>query len=135
MPQPPEASVDEVRSWDRPLMMLPLFVLIAAIGGLFGSFTLEANLLVLAVGGTLIWLSLSGRAVRHPSPNRLTRHAAWWLVPMLVVALTELFAFFGKPREEYPTISLLADPVLDHYLLRAVAYFGWVTGFWALVRR
>jgi hypothetical protein len=34
--------------------MLPLFVLIAAVGGLFGSFTLSANLLVLAVGGTLV---------------------------------------------------------------------------------
>ncbi len=135
MPQLPEASVDEVRSWDRPLVMLPLFALIAAVGGLFGSFTPQANLLVLAVGGTLIWLSLSGRTVRHPSPSRLTSGAGWWLVPVLLVALTELFAFLGKPREAYPTLSLLADPMLEHYLPRAAAYFGWLAGFWGLVRR
>ena len=135
MPQLPEASVDEVRSWDRPLVMLPLFALIAAVGGLFSSFTPQANLLVLAVGGTLIWLSLSGRTVRHPSPTRLASGAGWWLVPVLLVALTELLAFLGKPREAYPTLSLLADPMLEHYLPRAAAYFGWLAGFWGLVRR
>ena len=135
MPQLPEASADEVRTWDRPIVMVPLFVLIAAVGGLFGSFTLSANLLVLAVGGTMIWISLSGRTARRPPPTRLGRGAAWWLVPMLVVALTELFAFSNTPRPDYPTLSLLADPVLDHYLPRAACYFGWLAGFWALVRR
>jgi hypothetical protein len=115
--------------------MLPVFALIAAVGGLFGSFTAQANLLVLAVGGTLIWLSLSGRTARYPAPARLARGSALWLVPVLLVALTELFAFLGKPREAFPTLSLLADPVLEHYFPRALAYFGWLAGFWALVRR
>ena len=135
MPQLPEASAEEVRSWDRPLVMLPLFALIAAVGGLFGSFTLQANLLVLAVGGTLIWLSLSGLTIRYAAPVRLTRGSAWWLAPVLLIALTELYAFLGKPREAYPTLSLLADPMLDHYLPRVAAYFAWLAGFWALVRR
>ena len=135
MPPLPEASADEVRSWDRPLVVFPLFALIAAVGGLFGSFTAEANLLVLAVGGTLIWLSLSGRTFRHPSPGRLSRGAVWWMVPVLMVALTELYAFSHQPRADYPTLSLLADPVLDQYLPRSAAYFGWLAGFWALVRR
>ncbi len=90
---------------------------------------------MLAVGGTLIWLSLSGRTSATHRRSGSPRGAAWWLVPLLMVALTELFAFLGKPREEYPTLSLLADPVLEHYLPRAAAYFGWLAGFWALVRR
>jgi hypothetical protein len=135
MPQSPQASAEEVRVWDRPLVMLPTFALIAAVGGLFDSFTLTANLLVLSIGGTLFWLGLSGRITRRPAPRRLGPGAAWWLVPVLLLTLTELYSFAHASRPEYPTISLLADPVLEHYLPRAAAYFGWLTGFWALVRR
>jgi hypothetical protein len=56
-------------------------------------------------------------------------------VPLLLICLTELFSFLHTPRADYPTLSLLADPVLENYLPRAAFYFGWVTGFWALVRR
>jgi len=134
MPQTPEASA-EVRTWDRPLVMLPVFALIAAVGGLFGSFTLSANLLVLAVGGTLIWLGLSGRVVRRPAARQLPSGAVWWLVPILSLALVELYAFSRHSIEDYPTLSLLADPVLNHYLPRAACYFGWLTAFWGLIRR
>jgi hypothetical protein len=129
------ASASAVRAWDRPLVMLPLFVLIAAIGGLFGSFTLSANLLVLAVGGTLVWLGLSGRVARRPAPTSLPRGTVWWLAPILGLALVELFAFTHNSPQAYPTLSLLADPVLDGYLARAAAYFLWLTAFWGLVRR
>jgi hypothetical protein len=134
MPQTPEASA-EVRTWDRPLVMLPVFALIAAVGGLFGSFTLSANLLVLAVGGTLIWLGLSGRVVRRPAERQLPGGAVWWLVPVLSLAFVELYAFSRHSIEDYPTLSLLADPVLDHYLARAACYFGWLAAFWGLIRR
>jgi hypothetical protein len=115
--------------------MLPVFALIAAVGGLFGSFTLSANLLVLAVGGTLIWLGLSGRVVRRPAGRQLPTGAVWWLVPILSLALVELYAFSRHSIEDYPTLSLLADPVLNHYLPRAACYFGWLTAFWGLIRR
>ncbi len=135
MPQLPEVSADEVRAWDRPIVMVPLFALIAALGGAFGSFTLSANLLVLAVGGTMMWLSLSGRTARRAAPRRLSRGALWWAVPVLVIALTELYAFLNTPRPDHPTLSALADPILENYLARAACYFGWLTGFWALVKR
>jgi hypothetical protein len=135
MSQVPEASADEVRAWDRPIVMVPLLALIAAVGGAFGSFTLSANLLVLAVGGTMMWLSLSGRTARRPKPQRLGRGAMWWMLPVLVIALTELYAFLNTPRPDHPTLSALADPVLENYLARAASYFGWLVGFWALVKR
>ena len=115
--------------------MLPLFVLIAAVGGLFESFTLSANLLVLAVGGTLVWLGLTGRVARRTAPRGLSPGAVWWLTPILALALVELFAFSRNSPEAYPTLSLLADPVLEGYLARTLAYFLWLTGFWGLVRR
>jgi hypothetical protein len=135
-PQQPHPSVaGQMSAWDRPLVMLPLFALIAGVGGLFGSFTLSANLLVLAVGGTMVWLGLSGRVVRRAAPRRLPAGARWWLVPVLALALVELFAFTRNSPQAYPTLSLLADPVLAGYLPRAAVYFAWITGFWALVRR
>lgn len=136
MPQVPEAaSAGEVRAFDRPVVMVPVFALIAAVGGLFGSFTPGAGLLVHAIGGTMVWLGVSGRVGRRAVPRRLPRAALWWLVPLLVLALTELWAFLQTPHPDYPTLSLILDPVLDHYLPRAVGYFAWLAGFWALVRR
>jgi hypothetical protein len=135
MPEQPEVSAQVVRAVDRPIVVVPLLVLIAAIGGLFRSFTLTANLLVLAVGGTMVWLSLSGRAARRPAPRALTRDALWWLIPVLVLGLTEFYAFLNTPRAEYPTVSFIFDPMFERYLPRTAGYLAWLAGFWALVRR
>lgn len=135
MNQPPEVTAEAVRTWDRPIVMIPVFVLIALVGGLFPSFSLQANLLVLAVGGTMVWIGMTGRAGHRPAPRRLSRSAAWWLVPVLLLALVELFAFTKHSIDAYPTLSLLADPVLDQYVARAACYFGWLAAFWGLVRR
>jgi hypothetical protein len=135
MEQPPEATAEAARTWDRPIVVLPVFVLIALMGGLFPSFSLLANLLVLAVGGTMVWFGMTGRAGRRSSPRRLSRTAAWWLLPVLLLALVELYAFTKHSTDAYPTLSLLADPVLDQYLARAACYFGWLAAFWGLVRR
>jgi hypothetical protein len=135
MEQPPQATAEAVRSWDRPLVMMPLFVLIAAVGGLFPSFSLTANLLVLLVGGTFVWIGLTGRAGRRPSPPHLRTSAAWWLVPTLMLTVVEVVTFLKHSGQHYPTLSLLADPVLEGYLARSALYFGWLTAFWGLVRR
>src|SRR5262245_62037360 len=135
MPDQPEVSAEEIRAVDRPVVMLPLLGFIAAIGGLFGSFTVSATLLVFAVGATFVWLGVSGRAGRRIAPRRLGIGALWWMVPVLALGLTELYSFLHVPRENYPRVSLIFDPILDRYLPRAVGYFAWLTGFWALVRR
>lgn len=135
MPQLPEASATEVRAFDRPIVVVPVLVLIAAVGGLFGSFTPGATLLVHAIGGTMVWLGVSGRAGRRSVPRRLPRAALWWLVPLLGIALTELWSFLHTPHPDYPTVSLILDPMLTHYLPRAAGYFAWLAIFWALVRR
>lgn len=130
------AEADEARAaWTRPIVTIPIFVVIAAIAGLFPSFSVSANVLIVLTGGTLFWLGLTGRAGRRPAPSRLGRAALWWLVPVLLLALVELYAFTRHSDYAYPTLSLLADPVLDRYLARAACYFAWLTAFWGLVRR
>jgi hypothetical protein len=135
MEQPSEIAVRDTPTWDRPIVLIPSFVLLSAIGGLFPSFSLPANLYVLAVGGTMLWLGLSGRLPRRPAPRRLDRAAAWWLLPALTLAAVELATFIGGSTYHSPTLSLLSDPVLESYLARAALYFGWLTAFWGLVRR
>jgi hypothetical protein len=133
--EPPPPAVEVAHSWDRPLVIVPLFALVALVGGLFGSFTLSANLLVLAVGGAFMWLGLTGRAGRRPAPRRLDRGAVWWLMPVLALSVLELATFLRQSFEDYPTLSLIADPLLEGYLARSAAFFAWLAGFWVLVRR
>lgn len=135
MEQPPQITAEAARGWDRPMVMLPIFVLLSAAGGLFPSFSLQSNLYVLAIGGTMFWLGLSGRVPRRAVPHRLSRGGAWWLLPALCLATVEIVTFVGGSTNDYPTLSLLADPVLESYLARSALYFGWLTAFWGLVRR
>lgn len=126
---------ESVRAFDRPTVMVPVFTLIAATGALFGSFTVGANLMVFAVGGTMVWFGVAGRAGRRSAIGLLDRGALLWLVPVLVLGLTEFYSFLHTPRENYPTVSWIFDPLLEHYLPRALGWFAWLGGFWTLVRR
>jgi hypothetical protein len=134
----PEATAETtaaVRVVDRPIVVLPVFALVASVGGLFDSFTLGANVMVFAIGGTMVWVGLAGGLARRPAPRTLARSALWWLVPVLLLGLTELIADLHLPRSAYPTISSIFDPILDHYLPRALGYLAWLGGYWTLARR
>jgi hypothetical protein len=128
-------AAEGVRTWDRPLVLVPVFLLVSAVAGLFPSFSLTANLLVLAVGGTLFWLGFSNRVPKRTAPRRLPVSAAWWLIPILLLSTVELVNFVYGSTYAHPTFSLLADPLLDRYLIRGGAYFGWLYAFWGLIRR
>jgi hypothetical protein len=121
-------------TWTRPVVV-PVFLVVSLVGGALPSFSLGANLLTVAAGGALVWLAMSGRVPRVGGPDRLTRRAAWWLVPALGFALVELVDFGLGSTGAHPTLSILADPVLARYPARAAAYFCWLVGFWGLVRR
>jgi hypothetical protein len=135
MEQPSQLAAEAERPWVRPVVLLPVFALISAVAGLFPSFSLSANLLVLALGGTLFWLGFTARMPKRTSPRRLTGAAAWWLLPALLLAIVELINFMYGSTYAHPTLSLLADPLLERYLVRTVAYFGWLAAFWGLIRR
>ena len=113
-PPEPRRRRDRLRTWDRPLVMVPLFVLIAAVGGLFGFVhprrePAGARPSAARWSG---WASAAG-ARRRGTAAVCRRAPCWWLVPVLVLALVELYAFSRNVREDYPTLSLLADPILD----------------------
>ena len=130
----PELVAEVDRTWARPVVLAPVFALIALVGGALPSFSLRANLLVLGAGGALLWLGMSATVPKRPAPARLPRAAAWWLLPIGLFAVVEGVTFLIGSRA-YPTLSRLADPLLEHYPARAAAYFGWLWAFWAMVRR
>jgi hypothetical protein len=121
--------------WARASVMLPVFALISAIAGLFPSFSVGANLLVLTSGGALAWLGLSATLPRRSPPRRLPSAALWWLLPVAVFVLAELVNYVLGSNYAHPTLSKLADPFLDRYLVRSAAFFAWLSAFWGLVRR
>jgi hypothetical protein len=123
------------RPWTRPVVLVPVFVLISLVGGALPSFSLGADLLVLGTGGALFWLGLSQRVPRPPAPRRLPAGAVWWLLPLLCFALVELVNFALGSSPAHPTFSKLTDPYLTRYSVRAAAYFGWLSAFWGMVKR
>ncbi|GHJ49752.1 hypothetical protein Cs7R123_70940 [Catellatospora sp. TT07R-123] len=134
MDSPPEAAAP-ARPWARAQVMLPVFAPLSLIGGLLPSFSLAGNLYVLALGGGMLVAGMSSRLPRRAAPAGLLPGVVWWLLPIAIFAAVEVFTFAMGATEDYPTLSLLADPVLDGYAARSLAYFGWLAAFWALVRR
>jgi hypothetical protein len=128
---PPEIAVERARRF----WVVPLFVPLSLVGGLFPSFSLTANLYVLLLGSVLMVAGFSSRLPRRPAPASLGGGIAWWLLPLGVFVAVELTSFLMGSTHDYPTLSVLLDPLLEGYLLRSLAYFGWLTAFWGLVRR
>lgn len=135
MDQSSELTAEAPQPWTRPLVLVPVFALVSLVGAAFPSFSVRANVLVLAAGGALFWLGLSTRLPRHRAPRRLSPQAAWWLVPAVALGVVELVNFAIGSTYDHPTLSKLADPLLVGYPGRAAAYFGWLMAYWGLVRR
>ncbi|MEJ3744036.1 hypothetical protein WEI85_12160 [Actinomycetes bacterium KLBMP 9797] len=112
---------------------MALFVVVALVGGQLSSFSWPANLLVFAVGGAFLAFALIRPVPRGPT-RPLGRRGAWWLLPGGLFAVLEGTTFVAGSAD-YPTLSLLLDPVLEHAAARSLAWFGWLCGFWWLVRR
>ncbi|WP_328338979.1 hypothetical protein [Micromonospora sp. NBC_00421] len=135
MEQPHEIALDVSRTWDRPVVTVPVLACISLVGGQFPSFSAQANLWTLGTGGALIWLGLGNRVQRRPAPRRLGRGTAWWLLPAAVFGVLEGATFVMSVGDEFPTFSRLADPLLEDELVRSAAWFVWLAAFWGLVRR
>jgi len=135
MDQPSHITAEVPRSWARTSVLVPVFALISLVGAAFPSFSVGATMLVLAAGGVLFRLGFSDQLPRRESPRRLSRHAAWWLLPALALGVIEFVSLAMGSTYDHPSLSQLADPLLEGYPVRAVAYFGWLSAYWGLVRR
>jgi hypothetical protein len=130
----PEVTADVPRVWARPVIIVPVLALLALVGGQLPSFSPQANLYTMALGGAMVWLGLSARLPRRPLPDRPGRTAVWWVVPAVAFAIVEGATFLAGTRR-YPTLSRLLDPLLEDEVFRSAGYLGWLAAFWVLVRR
>jgi hypothetical protein len=112
-----------------------LLVALAAIAGGLPSFSLGANLFVLTVGGALFVGGLAGARRSGPAVRPFPPGARWWLLPVGGLLLLEALNFLAGSTYDHPTLSQVADPWLERYPVRAGAFLGWLTAFWALARR
>ncbi|MFY1701001.1 hypothetical protein ACN28G_04525 [Micromonospora sp. WMMA1923] len=135
MEQSPELAVDAPRVWDRPIVTVPVLACLSLVGGQLPSFSTQANLYVLGAGGALIWVGLSNRMPRRPSPRRLPPGVVWWVLPAALFGVLEAATFAMAAKDDFPTFSRLADPLLEDELFRSAAWMAWLAAFWGLVRR
>ncbi|MBO4207911.1 hypothetical protein [Micromonospora echinofusca] len=135
MEQHREIAAEVPRSWDRPVVSVPVLICLSLVGGQLPSFSTQANLYTLGTGGALIWLGLGNRLARRPAPERLPRGMVWWVLPAVLFGIFEGGTFVLGSSDDFPTFSRLADPLLEDPLVRSAAYFAWLAAFWGLVRR
>src|SRR3954466_11003296 len=115
MDQPSQMTAEAPRFWARPLVLVPIFVLISLVGAAFPSFSVRANVLVLTAGGALFWLGLSARLPRHRAPRRLPSGAVGWLLPVAGLGVVGAVNFALGSTSDPPTLSKLADPLIVGY--------------------
>lgn len=135
MERPEELTVERANVWTRPLVISAVFVPLSLLGGLFPSFSLAANLYVLVLGAGLMVAGMSSRLPRIDTPQELPSGVVWWLLPVGLLAVFEVATYLLGSTHDYPTLSLLADPLLESYPVRSAAYYGWLMVFWGMVRR
>lgn len=135
MEHPRELTAEAPRTWDRPVVTVPVLICLSLVGGQLPSFSAQANLYTLGTGGALIWLGLGNRVPRRPTPHRLAPGVVWWLLPATVFGVFEGATFVLSAGDDFPTFSRLADPLLEDGLVRSTAWFAWLAAFWGLVRR
>ena len=78
-----------------------------------------------------------GTRHRRPSKSRAHdgRRALTWVILCALLAGWELAAYVQSPRADHPTLSVLADQLLDWRPARALAFLAWMAVGTDLARR
>lgn len=96
-------------------------------------FSLTATVAVLPAGAAAVWAG--ARARRSPRPAPDVPGWAAWAVVAAVAGLWQLGAYLQHPREDHPTLSSLANALLDSHPARAAAFVLWLLAAVHLARR
>jgi hypothetical protein len=119
--------------WRGRAVVLAVVITYALLAALCRPLTDPALVAVLVAAAPVCWLGVR-RPPRRARPVGGRSAAVWLAVGGLAVAF-ELGLWLGPDDAAHPTLSTLADPVLNTYPGRVLGYLLWAgSGVW-LVRR
>jgi len=96
-------------------------------------FSGRATAAVLLAGGVAMVAGAS--RPRRRRPEIAGRRAVPWVVLVTAGGVWQLAAYLQQPREDHPTLSSLANALLDSHAARAAAFVLWVVAAVQLSRR
>ncbi len=83
----------------------------------------------------LVVFAAAWRPTREPPAVRWSRASvALWLGVVVVTVGWELLAYFSSPREDHPTLSVIADEIMSVHPGRALLFVLWLALGWLFVR-
>jgi hypothetical protein len=94
-----------------------------------------ATTTVAVVGAGVVAMTVGAREHCRAVPPLSTSDAVVWTVLLGTLAAWQLAAYFQQPRSQHPTLSSLANTVLDTHPARTVAFVAWLAGAACLARR
>jgi hypothetical protein len=93
------------------------------------------TLAAVLVPGVLVLALASRRRRPRPTVALHPRGIAPWAGVLAAVVTLEVWAWSRSPRDAYPTLSSIADAVLEHRPVAAAAFLAWLALGWNLARR
>jgi hypothetical protein len=96
-------------------------------------FTVSSTVAV--VGAGVAAMAAGRRRGPHPVARVDVGDVLPWLVLVAVLAAWQSMAFVQHPRSEHPTLSSLANALLDTHATRVLGFLAWLVGGARLARR
>jgi hypothetical protein len=129
-------AMELLRSVRHPRWLVPLAV-VAVLGyswiaAGFRPFTTPEEVMV-AIPALIVFAG-AWRPSR-PARGHFSRGSvAVWLGLVVLTFAWELNAYFSSPREDHPTLSVIADDIMSVHAGRALMFLLWLTLGWLLVK-
>ncbi len=97
-------------------------------------FSGRAAAAIVVAGAVAMAVGARERRGRPPGASDMPGIATWAALAA-VAGAWQLAAYLQQPRADHPTVSSLANEVLDSHLARAAAFVAWVAAARGLARR
>ena len=90
---------------------------------------------MVAIPALVVLVAAAWQPTRGPATVRSSRlSVAPWLGLVVLAFGWERRAYFSSPREDHPTLSVIADEIMSVHPGRALISLLWLTLGWLLIR-